>query len=186
MSYSARDIGKIPSSGFDWYIYLLEDGLSDEGRNQLATNFEKLGQAVGPDALVVRGYDPLSFKNEVQEAYSGVYEFLGPVLPPALLVSDTAPANLARARETAYVMVFQLTKLSQSHGSVAEFLSALINALRDPESMEALKTQDPSMVRRIWGWLSRYVNLQPGIFGCSMNVNKAIGDLIETGERAVR
>lgn len=39
MGYLTTDIARIPSTGFDWYIYVLSDGWIDPLRDEMDKNF---------------------------------------------------------------------------------------------------------------------------------------------------
>ena len=66
MSYIASHIGTVPySREFKWYLIFLECEFEDEIRKEIDANFAALGKEVGGEVLVVRGYDPKTFRESV-------------------------------------------------------------------------------------------------------------------------
>lgn len=61
MGFITKDIGRVPSEGYDWYITLLEDEWRDDLRDTLEKNFEVLSKKTGKDTLVVKGIEPTDF-----------------------------------------------------------------------------------------------------------------------------
>ncbi|MDQ3861900.1 MAG: hypothetical protein M3317_00035, partial [Actinomycetota bacterium] len=58
------------------------------------------------------------------------------------------------------------------------FLDNLLSALKNPAAMEALEDMEQAQSRkRYWGWLNRYVKLEPGIYGFGVNLNKVLSDI---------
>ena len=172
MTMVVHNISKVPSEKFAWYVWYLDDRFEDEFREQLANNFNHLGAEAGEDTLVVRGHDPGQINEDVQIAYKLTED--EKVDPPALLVTNTAPEKLDEAGDDHMVMVFQLTtikdRIREEDLSIADFLSALVRALKDPNSADALRNMEPGVLERTWGWITQYVSLEPGMFGCSINL----------------
>lgn len=166
MSYTCTTLGSVSRLGsFDWYIFLLQDGLSDGLRDEIERNFDLLGRALGEPSVIIRGYDPQRLRREVQEAYAAMYSHLGGVSPPALFVTDLAPGRLHEPNVGGRFMVFPLRGFRQTNGSVADFLSSLAESLSDPEAVEALKESRSGRFERCWQWVARYLVLRPSFMG---------------------
>src|SRR6266498_1144130 len=88
MAFVASCLATVPTSGFDWYVFYLEHTWDDPIKQQLLNNFQELGRRVGPNALVVRGYDAEEFAREVADAAGLLEERSRKIQPPALLVSS--------------------------------------------------------------------------------------------------
>lgn len=139
MGYSCTTLGSVRRLGrFEWYIFLLQDGLSDQLRSEIENNFDQLGRSVGEEAVVIRGYDPQRFRREVQEAYAGIYPRLQQIRPPALFVTDLSPARLSDPEAGGRFMIFPLSNFRQDEGSVADFLSSMVDALGNADALAAL------------------------------------------------
>lgn len=182
MSYIATHAATIPAKGFSWYLIFLECPFTDEIRREIDLHFATLGCVVGTDALVVRGYDPLQFKHSVFEAPAFFdVDWRRWALSPALVVTNRAPCeafNDASLLKRGKVMIFPLEEIfAQSH-SLAGFLTRLVQALHEEDSIAALETLDGTRLQKSWGWLSRYVKMEPGFFGFNVRINDAVRDLL--------
>lgn len=185
MAYSCSTLGSVKRIGaFEWYIFLLTDGLSDALRSDIEQNFDRLGAIVGENAVVIRGYDPQRFRREVREAYSGIYPRLGSIRPPALFVTDVSPKTLEGQNAQGRAIVFPLKNMRSEHGSVADFLSALADSLLDPQALSALDKNDTGFFGKKWLWVSRYLSIQPDFLGFKADVGKMLEDLAKNLDRA--
>ena len=144
MSYASTDLGSVRNrlGAFDWYFFLLQDGLADQLRAEIEDNFDRLGKIVGQDAVVIRGYDQRRFQREVREAYAGMMPKLKEVLPPAIFITDVHPAKLENydAGGGGQFMVFPLRAIAD-RGSMADFLSRLVEAIEDPDALATLRAE---------------------------------------------
>jgi hypothetical protein len=182
MTYIATHAATIPAKGFSWYLIFLECPFTDEVRREIDLHFTTLGCVVGADALVVRGYDPVKFKLSVFEApaFTDV-DWQRWAMSPALLVTNRAPTDVvgdARELERGKVMIFPLDEIYSRSNSLAGFLTQLVQALHEEDSIAALETLDGTRLQRSWGWLSRYIKMEPGFFGFNVRINDAVRDLL--------
>src|SRR5262249_39672585 len=100
---------------------------------------------------------------------------------PALIVTNCHPSDaLATAEnlENGKVMIFPLGELYEEHKSIAGFLAKLVDALKQEDAVKALETVDGSKLEKGWGWLSRYLKMEPGFFGFHVKLDKAMKDVI--------
>lgn len=175
MSYVASSLATVPSIGFSWYIFFVESMWNDPVGQQLRANFETLGRRVGPNALVVRGYDEHAMANEVVEAAALYDERFRSISPPALLVSNRPLLSLddpSGAPQGAKIIALNV---SGAEGSLPGLLEKLVGALADPGAMAALENPDEeSRLKRFWGWVARYAELKPTFFGFGINLNAVI------------
>jgi hypothetical protein len=162
----ASSLARVPREGFSWYIFMLEDDFSDALRTQLRDNFEGLGRAVGPDTLVVRGFDPNQIRNEWGVLAIG---------SPALVVTDRIPIDAALPAG-ARVIDFDLASEYATHDSIVPLLKRLVEALNDSEAMKLLErdTAEPGAVKKLWGWVEEYLELKPNFMGFGLNMNAFI------------
>jgi hypothetical protein len=183
MTMIASDIATIPATGFDWYILFLEDTYDDQLRRELRDNFVVLGQKVGRDALVVRGFDPDKFYASAQEAIT-LYdeEWKSMLATPALLVSDTSPRLLMEESTKLAAAKLFLVPLStlrnKGAGAIVDLMQYLVAALRDEDAIRVLKQLDRDGIKQRWGWLTRYLDLKPSFFGFGVNLNAVLEDVL--------
>jgi hypothetical protein len=182
MSYIASHAATIPAKGFSWYLIFLECPFADDVKREIDLHFATLGCVVGTDALVVRGYDPMKFRDSVFEAPAFFdVDWRRWAMSPALIVTNRAPmdaVNDARELEKGKVMIFPLDEIYARSNSLAGFLTQLVHALQEEDSIAALETLDGTRLQKSWGWLSRYIKIEPGFFGFNVKVNDAMRDLL--------
>lgn len=177
MSYACKTLGSVSRlTGFDWYIFLLQDGLADQLRDEIERNFDALGRIIGEAAVVVRGYDPQGLRREIREAYGGMYPRLERIEPPALFVTDVPPPRLDDPEVAGRFIVFPLREFRHAGGSVADFLSSLADALTDPVALEALSSNEPGRFEQRWQWLGRYLVMRPSFMGFGPKLDAIGGD----------
>lgn len=168
MAHIGNSLLRVPREGFDWFVFFVEDNYDDELRRQLRDNFEPLGRAVGPNALVVKAFDP--------DAMAREWILLG-VSPPALVVADHVP--VPGEHDTGRRIELGLdAEFARSHSIVA-LLKQLVEALHDPEAMQALEDAhaEPGRIRKFWGWLGKYGEIKPNFMGFGINGNAIITQL---------
>jgi hypothetical protein len=182
MSFVASHIGTVPSIGFRWYLIFLEGSFDDPIRREIDEHFRVLGGEVGESTLVVRGHNPTTFRESVYEA-AAFYDdkWYERARFPALLVVDTPPTQALSgpdAMDKARVFIFPLQEIYEEQQTLTGFLDNLLSALKNPAAMEALEDMEKVQSRkRYWGWLNRYVKMEPGIYGFGVNLNKVLTDI---------
>jgi hypothetical protein len=182
MSMVASKIGTVPTTGFDWYIVLLEGPFANEIREQIDRHFTILGREAGPEVMAVRGYDSTQFRNSFIESAA----FYGPedwktVDVPAVVVTDALPTAVEARNglDHARVMVFPLRRIYEKDKDISIFFEKLLKALHSPDASAALEKLDTANIEKYWSWLSDYVELKPGFFGFNADVGKMISALLE-------
>lgn len=183
MGFVASNFAKIPSQGYDWYVFILEEGWNDQLHLELRENFDNLSTVVGQDVLVVRGSDarPKGFQNEIHNHYAlhlrGV-DFQR--LLSCLMVTNKPPLvddESSKKLEDAIIMFFPLHDQIRKEGLVVPFLHDLAIAIKNPEAEAALRGLNESVFNEKWSWLSKYFEIKPSFFGVSIKVNEIIDDM---------
>jgi hypothetical protein len=182
MTYIASHIATVPARGFEWYLVFLEGSFSDEIKKEIDAHFVTLGHEVGKDSLVVRGFDPTTFRDSVFEASAfDDVKWNERAKFPSLIVTNRAPSEAvsdANILEKGKVMIFPLAGIYAEHKSLSGFLSDLVQALKSEDAIAALEALDGTKLRKGWGWLSKYSKMEPGFFGFSFKLNEAIKDFL--------
>jgi hypothetical protein len=176
MGFMARSVARIPATGYEWYVTVLEDAWRDSISEELRTNFEPFVAKTGPSVLVVRGLNPEPFSYEVLRAYGLAAE---PTMP-ALLISDASPSEVEKRRvqgANVKTIVIPLRTRKSAGGTVQSVLAEVVKALQDKEALDALQGLDRSQVEKKWGWL-RMLELKPNFMGLGLNVNQALEDFV--------
>jgi hypothetical protein len=179
MTYVASHIATVPSEGYKWYlIFLLDDKmLGDPVKKEIDEHFVELGRRAGEDTLVVRGYDPNTFLESLYE-YDAAWRER--VQSPGLLVTDKPPAAAEKPQsvDEARVFLFSLQRIYDEEQTLATFLTELIETLNEPEAIEALeKIEKRQQRKKRWGWLTKYLMLEPNFQGFGVNLNQLIRDI---------
>jgi hypothetical protein len=162
-------------------VFFIESIWNHPIKQQLRANFETLGQRVGPETLVVRGYDESTMANEVAEAAALADERFQSISPPALIVSNRPLRSLDDPEALKDAKIISLN-ISGAEGSLPDLLDRLVSALRDPNAMAALENpNEETRLRRFWGWVARYGELKPTFFGFGINLNAVLERLATSG-----
>ena len=173
MGYLARNIARIPSAGFEWYVIVLEDDWDDDLRRDIDRNFNNLVDRVGEKSLTVRALNnPRDFTEQVHDAYG--LETTAPI--PALLISDLPPTNALQhpeMRSNANTIIFPLGRKGSGVKDLPGFLEKITTALRDDDAVGALKKADKRAINEKWGWL-RFLELKPNFIGFGADLNKVL------------
>lgn len=177
MGYIASlNVAKVPASGYEWYIFLLEDDWRDNLRQELSDNFHILAEAVGDRSLVVRGAKREQFSGEVFATYGIKVTKL-----PALLLTNISPSAAsqdASSSKDVRAIVISLERRYDHAGSISQLLRKIVETLKEPEAMEALEKLDRSKIERRWGWL-RMLELKPNFCGFGVNLNAVVDEVLE-------
>ncbi|SRR5713101_3275186 len=186
MTMFARKIGTVPTEGFKWYIVLLEGPFVNELREQIDKHFINLGKAAGPDVLVVRGYDPIAFRESVvAEALLGPdHEWKEKEVEaecPALMVTDALEKNVNEKNglDKASVMIFPLREMYKKDKDISIFFEKLLAALHSDEASDAIKKLDKCTIEKYWDWITEYSEMKPSFFGFKADLGKIFGDLLQ-------
>ncbi len=190
-------MARVPTTGFDWYLFVLLDDYEDDLAVELKRNLDAIGKAVGPDTLVVHGYDNDTFLSEVTWAMRA--HMPDTLVPPALVLSSQVPKASPSHPDAvpppalpdqrpagsdptapAQVLVVPLAAEYAQQGTLRPLLNSLIQAIHDPAAFAALTNEheDPSALCRHWGWTNKYLSIKPSWFGFSIDVDRILTDLV--------
>lgn len=184
MGFTATDLARVPSTGYNWFIFLLEDGWDDPLRRELSGSFKKLAGEVGPTALVVQGADPKSFYDQVFYDYAlrDLQSEPEHRALPALLITDTPPTEIREDRsivERAKMVLLPLSKGYARAGSITEVLKELVIVVRSPDAFDSLMELDKEKIRAKWLKLLKYFELKPSFYGFGLDLDKIIRDICD-------
>lgn len=201
MGYLASDISKVPTN-FKWYVLVLEDVWNDKLREELTQNFETFSSEVGSNVLVVRGLKPAAFYDTIVSIYDLPNRLWVPNKklhyppPPALLITDTSPSlllpfdaerNIPRDVEpyqnNLKIILLPLAENFVRPGSITEILKQLSITLRSDQLLEALSSQNTSVLSNAWSWFTHYFEVKPNFLGFGVNILKLVDDLFKNVHR---
>ena len=171
MGFIASDIAKIPSVGYEWYLYLLTDSWNDPIQNSLLDNFDQLSRSVGTDCLVVKGSNSEEFYNGfVDSQFVDLIRTTGERIFPSLVLSSHPPSKLNEFvnKETAdrKEIVSFLIPLRMK-ADLHDFLRKLAETIKSGDPRELFENNPESK----WAWISEYLEVKPNICGVGLNLN---------------
>jgi hypothetical protein len=82
--------------------------------------------------------------------------------------------------DDARVFLFSSGKIYDKDQTLAKFLTKLIETLNEPEAVEALEKMEKGQQRKQrWGWLNKYLMLEPNISGFGVRGNQVLEDIAD-------
>lgn len=170
MGFIATDIAKIPSVGYEWYLYLLTDNWDDPIQEALLKNFDQLSQSVGTSCLVVKGANPEQFYNSlIDSQFVELIRTTGEELFPSLVLSSHPPSKLNESSgkganiKGAVSFLIPLRMKADLHS----FLRKLSETIKSGDPMELFENDPVSK----WAWMTEYLEVKPNICGVGINLN---------------
>jgi hypothetical protein len=188
MGYVATDIATVPSVNgdgqeFKWYIFIMPGRFPNKFRDDVLEIFHTLSGEVGKENLVIVGADRDYFHFLVVNRYKlylkGFDQNNVPL--PALLVTDTAPADVKIEDEklNARIIIFPLGKTHLKDDSLSDFLRQLCVTLQDVEAFDDIAKLERKTIIEKWGWIPRYFNYKLNIFGFEPNFSAILEDIMK-------
>jgi hypothetical protein len=207
MGHTTTDLAHVPSEGYNWYIFIIEGEWQTDIREALNRNFRELADALNNETLVVRGTDPKRLDPQIMHFYiesdprydRDVYD-----LPPALLITNflldftskideassaeeakkierqnrEAMQEIIESEEDNYRILLPLSDLQINSDTIGDFLAELVHCLDSEQPIQALEEQRASEIEDHWGWLGRYMKIQPNFMGFGVNVDNIVRDIV--------
>ena len=182
MTMTVSDIAKVPTEGYDWYVFILDDKWDDPFREELRGNIETLGNEVGRDNLVVQGFDRMDFDSQVFHRYRlYLQEHQFDFFPlPSIVVSNIPPPEIEVDNEeikNSVLLIFHLSDQYIRPGSISDFLGELSRTLRNPKAEQVFMKPDKTSFQALWGWIDKYFEIKPEFLGIGVDVNQMLNDL---------
>lgn len=183
MSYIGSHIATVPSDGFQWYLIFLEDSFNTNLKKDIENHFPVLGREAGADVLVVKGFDAAEFRDSVYETPAFFNDkWRDRAKFPSLLVINGPPSQVlcgVGKLDNSKIMIFPLENIYKEQGTLANFFSDLLEALKSNEAMVALETMEKKALTKWWRWLNKYSKMEPGFFGFSIKLNEILKDVMD-------
>lgn len=172
MGYHLTSLGNLPlERGITLYIFVINGRWRGGHYETLEQNFSEIAQSIGPNAIIVRGFEEALFSAPLCEKYLGKdYGDLLDVLP-AVLLSDTHPEEL---HTRSLRLLIPLREAESEFGDLQSFFRSLAKFARD---------QDQAFLdrfREARDWIEEgnsVIDLRPNLFGIGVNLNEFIRKL---------
>lgn len=175
MGYSLKTLGNLPvQENVNIYIFAI-GGTWDGGLiDVINKNYLKIADAIGEDAIIVRGFDEDYFGEEVALKYFGISIRNDDIwkLLPSILITDSHPDRLT---ENSLRILFPLNRIETHFTSGDQFLSQLVAFAKDgdEEFLNSIKE-----INSLLEAANEVVSLQPNFFGIGLNLNNLINRFI--------
>lgn len=169
MGYQLTSLGNLPvQPDIDLYIFVV-DGNWRGGRFEiLEDNFSEIARAIGPKAIIAKGFKESLWSEELCRRYLGKeYDAILPHLP-ALLITNAHPAKLT---DESLRLLIPLGQGEEEFGDLESFFRGLSRFAekRDPQFLRRFEDQRD--------WIkegNKIIDLKPNFFGIGVNLNEFI------------
>ena len=131
MGYLLKKLGNLPiQDNVNIYIFAIGGSWNGGLIDIINNNYEAIADAIGEDAILVRGFDEEFFGEEVAQKYFGISTRNDDIwkLLPSILITDSHPDRLT---EGSLRILFPLDRIEKNFSSVDQFLSQLVAFARD-------------------------------------------------------
>ena len=158
------------------YIFVINGEYKELLYEMLEKNFLDISRSIGNHALIAVGTDKRGFSTSVAKRYLGKgnsdQSFLS--LLPALLITDSHPDKI---HEQSMRLVVPLKDAEQRFGSWQQFFDSLTSFARGENIafVQRFETKE-----NLLDAANKVINLKPGMFGFSLNINELIDRWIKS------
>jgi hypothetical protein len=171
MGYVLNELANLPvDENVHFYIFVVNGQYREPLYEMVQNNFIQIARSIGSNAVVAIGSDAQSFTTQVARKYLGAgnSDNSFPNALPAMLITNTHPDQLT---EKSVRLVVPLRDAEQRFGGWPQFFTLLASYVRG-ESDEFVKRFEAK--ENLLDAANKIVNLKPGMFGFSINVNELI------------
>lgn len=171
MGYALNELANLPvDENVHFYIFVVNGQYREPLYEMLQQNFVEIARSIGSNAVIAIGTDPNSFTTQVARKYLGKGNSDNSFIQilPALIITNAHPEKLTR---DSVRLVVPLRDAKSRFGGWAQFFALLSSYVRG-ESDDFVKRFDAK--ENLIDAANKVVNLKPGMFGISLNVNELI------------
>lgn len=169
MGYMLNSLGNLPvDDEVRFYIYVINGQWREPLYEVMERNFASVARSIGKSAVIAIGLDPKEWYGEVAEAYLGKDHDDCFQLLPALLITDAHPSQISA--ESLRLLV-PLRDAESRFGGWPQFFSLLTDfvQLKSDEFVKRFEKKEDLI-----SVANSIVDLKPGIFGVSININELV------------
>jgi len=170
MGYVLNKLANLPvDDSVRFYIFVINGQFQEPLYKIIQDNFVAVARSIGDDAVIAMGAHPESFGEDVIGEYlgHGIPGYHGPT--PALLITDAHPSKLT---DKSLRLLVPLQQAEERFGKDWNRFFTLLSKFVRGESDEFLKQFEKS--EDLSTMANKLMNIRPGIFGISFNVNEAV------------
>lgn len=169
MGYQLTSLGNLPiEEDVTLYIFVINGNWLGGRYDVLEQNFSEIARAIGPNAVIAKGFEESLWSEELCQKYLGRdYSELFDLLP-ALLLAEDHPETL---EEGSLRLLISLKNAEDEFGDLESFFRALTRFARDRDATFLDRFKDQR------DWLQEgnsIIDLKPNFFGIGVNLNEFI------------
>lgn len=176
MGYALNELANLPiDEDVHFYIFVINGQYNEPLYEMMKKNFFEIAKSIGSEAVIAVGTDPRAFTTQVAKRYLGDgnsdRSFLD--LLPALLITNAHPEQLSK---DSVRLVVPLKDAVARFGSWQYFFELLSQYVRGEsnEFKDRFENKE-SFIEAA----NKVINLRPGAFGISINMNELIDRAIK-------
>jgi len=171
MGYALNELANLPvDEGVHFYIFVVNGEYREPLYEMIQQNFVEIARSIGSNAVIAVGTNPKAFTTQVARKYLGQGNSDNSFIRilPALIITNAHPENLTKESVR---LVVPLREAESRFGGWTQFFSLLSSFVRG-ESDEFVKRFEAK--EDLVDAANKVVELKPGMFGISLNVNELI------------
>lgn len=171
MGYALNELANLPvDENIHFYIFVVNGQYREPLYDTVQQNFTKIARDIGSHAVIAIGTDPKSFTTQVARKYLGEGNSDNTFIRilPALIITNAHPDKLTK---DSVRLVIPLRDAEARFGGWVQFFALLSSYVRG-ESDEFVKRFEAK--ENLVDAANKIMNLKPGMFGVSLNVNELI------------
>ena len=175
MGYLLKTLGNLPvQDNVNVYIFAIGGSWDGGLIGVINKNYLKIADAIGEDAIIVRGFNEEFFGEEVAQKYFGFSTRDDRIwnLLPSILVTDTHPDQL---NDNSLKILFPLEQIETNFASIDQFLSQLVAFAKNGDEKFLQSIKETNSFLEV---ANEVVSLQPNFFGFGINLNNLINRFI--------
>ncbi len=169
MGYMLNSLANLPvDDDVRFYVFVINGQWQDPTYAILEQNFAQVARSIGKSAVIAKGLNPQEWYGQIAETYLGKeHNDLSPMLP-ALLITDSHPSAI---KSESLRLLVPLQDVEKRFGGWPQFFSLLTDFVQLKSDAFVQRFQAKESAVDI---ANSVVNLKPGMFGISINVNELI------------
>jgi hypothetical protein len=169
MGYALNELANLPvDDEVHFYIFVVNGHYKEPLYEMIQHNFMAIAKSIGSNAVIAVGTDPRAFTTQVARQYLGPgnsdASFTRAL--PALLITNAHPEELTK---DSVRLIVPLRDVENRFGGWQQFFD-LLSLFVKGESKEFLEKFEKK--ENLFDAANKIVNLKPGMFGISLNVNE--------------
>jgi hypothetical protein len=169
VGYYLNELGNLPvDENIHFYIFVVNGQFKEPLYQLVQENFSTIAHRIGSNAVIAFGTDPKAFSTDIAKAYLGAADDSYFRMLPAMLITNAHPMNLTKDSTR---LLVPLRDAEARFGGWAQFFALLSDYAcgRNDEFVKRFERKEDLISAG-----NKVVELKPGMFGVSVNVNELI------------